>query len=304
MRAGSQSKPGCVAKRTREASRAPAPARTTSPKPEGLGQSERDRGAPCPICASRARWAFDSRFVSVHRCEDAKCSHLFAVDVGSDHGLMHVQDSDAVVSMYAERNERLIDFWEHRRFATGSSKLLDVGAGTGHLARSLKQRLPGIEMLCVEQSESLRNRLAEQGFEVAANLDAIASERSFDAILLIEVIEHVADPVGFLARLRSCLDRDGRVFLTTPCGELRNGSRTTNAYDTPEHVQFFSERSLRLAVQKAGFRDIAYEYIDALYPRSKRALSLATCKRWVKQSARPLLEKLQGARHLTGFIDP
>jgi cyclopropane fatty-acyl-phospholipid synthase-like methyltransferase len=217
---------------------------------------------------------------------------------------MHVAQTEATESTYAERNERLVSFWEDSRFVTQGSRLLDVGAGSGHLARSLEKRLPGIEILCVEESESLRNQLGRQGFEVAANLDSISSNRSFDAVLLIEVIEHVPDPVGFLDHLRRHLDLEGRIFLTTPCGELRNGSRATNAYDTPEHVQFFTEKSLRLAIKKAGFRDIRYEYIEALYPRSTSALSLATYKRLALKSARPILARFQGPRHLTGFIDP
>jgi 2-polyprenyl-3-methyl-5-hydroxy-6-metoxy-1,4-benzoquinol methylase len=123
-------------------------------------------------------------------------------------------------------------------------------------------------------------------------------------VLLIEVIEHVADPVDFLGGLRKHLDPEGQIFLTTPCGELRNGSRATNAYDTPEHVQFFTEKSLRLTVKKAGFRDITYEYIDALYPRSTSVLSLATFKRFATRIARPIVATLQGPRHLTGFIEP
>jgi len=271
--------------------------------PRKAAHSRCDRHASCPICASRGHWSFDSRFVQVHQCENEQCAHLFAVDVDSNHGVMHAVHNDAAEPMYAERNERLVAFWEDRRFVTESSKLLDVGAGTGHLARSLKKRLPGIEILCVEESESLRNQLDQPSFAVATNLDSISSNRSFNAVLLIEVIEHVPDPVGFLDHLKRCLDLEGRIFLTTPCGELRNGSRTTNAYDTPEHVQFFTEKSLRLAVKKAGFRDITYEYIEALYPRSTSALSLATYKRLAMQSARPILARFQGPRHLTGFID-
>jgi 2-polyprenyl-3-methyl-5-hydroxy-6-metoxy-1,4-benzoquinol methylase len=272
--------------------------------PHEAAHSRCDRHASCPICASRGHWSFDSRFVQVHQCENEQCAHLFAVNVDSNHGVMHAVHTDAAESMYAERNERLVAFWEDRRFVTGNSRLLDVGAGTGHLARSVRRRLPGIEILCVEESEPLRNRLGHQGLTVSKNLEPISSDRSFDAVLLIEVIEHVPDPVDFLDRLRKCLDPKGRMFLTTPCGELRNGSRATNAYDTPEHVQFFTEKSLRLAVKKAGFRDITYEYIEALYPRSTSALSLATYKRLALQIVRPIMARLQGPRHLTGFIDP
>jgi 2-polyprenyl-3-methyl-5-hydroxy-6-metoxy-1,4-benzoquinol methylase len=262
-----------------------------------------DRQITCPICSSRGNWSFDSRFVEVHRCENQECTHLFAVDVDSNHGVMNDVDADAERSMYAERNERLVAFWEGKAFVTGGSRLLDVGAGTGHLARSVKSRIPGIEIHCIEESGALRDRLDHQGFEVSQNLDAILAGRSFDAVLLIEVIEHVPDPVDVLNRLRGLLDPKGRIFLTTPCGELRNGSLTTNAYNTPEHVQFFTEKSLRLAVEKAGFSSITYEYIDALYPRSPNVLSFATFKRFAKMAARPILAALQGPRHLTGFID-
>jgi cyclopropane fatty-acyl-phospholipid synthase-like methyltransferase len=223
--------------------------------------------------------------------------------VDYDHGVMHAVDTDSKESMYAERNERLVAFWEERQLVTGGSRILDVGAGTGHLARSLRRRLPEIDMHCVEESEALRDRLEHQGFTVSKNFDSISSDRSFDAVLLIEVIEHVADPVDFLGGLRKYLDPEGQIFLTTPCGELRNRSRATNAYDTPEHVQFFTEKSLRLAVKKAGFRDITYEYIDALYPRSTSVLSLATFKRFATKIARPIVATLQGPRHLTGFIE-
>jgi len=278
--------------------------RETASMPHQAVHSRRDPQASCPICASPGRWSFDSRFVEVHRCENAQCTHLFAIGVDSDHGVMGEVDTNFEESMYAERNQRLVDFWEERQLVTGGSRILDVGAGTGHLARSLRRRLPEIDMHCVEESEALRDRLEHQGFTVSKNFDSISSDRSFDAVLLIEVIEHVADPVDFLDRLRQCLAPEAQILLTTPCGELRNGSLVANAYDTPEHVQFFTEKSLRLAVEKAGFRNITYEYIDALYPRSTSVLSLATLKRFVTKIVRPMLAKFQGPRHLTGFIEP
>ncbi|MCH8084419.1 MAG: methyltransferase domain-containing protein [Myxococcales bacterium] len=60
-----------------------------------------------------------------------------------------------------------------------------------------------------------RGQLDHQGFAVSQNLDAIPSNRSFDAVLLIEVIEHVPDPAGFCNRLRVSLDPKGRIFLAT-----------------------------------------------------------------------------------------
>jgi 2-polyprenyl-3-methyl-5-hydroxy-6-metoxy-1,4-benzoquinol methylase len=266
--------------------------------------SESARPLACPICASPGHWSFDSNYVEVHRCESEECAHLFAVGVDSKHGVMHEVGTQDEESIFTERNERLIAFWKERKFVTAGAKLLDVGAGTGHLARSLRSLAPEVDIHCVEESEALRDQLNRQEFAVSEQLNSVSLDLSFNAVVLIEVIEHVPDPVDFLDRLRKLLRPEGRIFLTTPCGELRNGSRTTNAYDTPEHVQFFTEKSLRLAVQKAGFSNITFEYIDALYPRGPKALSLATLMRLATKAVRPFLRKFEGPRHLTGFIDP
>jgi hypothetical protein len=64
--------------------------------------------AQSPICASRGHWSFDSRFVEVHRCENEQCTHLFAVSVDSNHGVMNAVVSDAEESICAARNERAV----------------------------------------------------------------------------------------------------------------------------------------------------------------------------------------------------
>jgi SAM-dependent methyltransferase len=265
------------------------------------GAASRER---CPICGSAGGRVFRSRHVEVCGCSSPLCRHLFATDVSAAHGTMHDLESDVAADGFEERNQRLIRFWESRGFVHATSRLLDVGAGNGHIARSLRARFPRASVCCIEGSEARAGQLAASGFEVHRDASVLASEREFDAILLIEVIEHVACPVSLLARLRRLLARGGRLFLTTPCGELRTGSRRTHAYDTAQHVQFFTERSLRLAVRKAGFRDIHYEHIDALYPRPGPALSIAQLKRWMRAVAAPALMRLEGPRHLTGFIDP
>jgi SAM-dependent methyltransferase len=215
---------------------------------------------------------------------------------------MHEADSDDVARLYQRRNRGLVDFWRHRGFLCERSRVLDVGAGTGHVAQSLRALLPDARISCVEESEALAALLLQRGFEVSRDVASIAPDRKFDAILLMEVVEHVPDPVGFLEQIRPLLASQGRIFLTTPCGELRTGSRRTNAYDAPEHVQFFVEDSLRLAVRKAGFAGIRYEYIDALYPFPGELMSTARLKRCVMRAIMPVLTALRGPRHLTGFI--
>ncbi len=208
-----------------------------------------------------------------------------------------VEDTDG----FEERNERLIAFWQRRGFVSRGSRILDVGAGTGHLGRSLRARLPQASITCIERGEELAARLRDDGFEVLSDLADLPTGSAFDAVLLIEVIEHVPDPVAFLRRLAAHLAPGAHLFLTTPCGELRTGSRKTNAYETPEHVHFFTQRSLTQAIRRAGLGAFQCERIDALYPRAHAAGPIARAKRWSRRALAPLIERFEGPRHLTGF---
>ena len=124
-------------------------------------------------------------------------------------------------------------------------------------------------------------------------------ERDFDAILLIEVLEHMDSPVELLRALKSHLKPGGQLFLSTPCGELRWGSRRTNAYDTPEHIHFFTEKSLVLALNLAGFTKICFRTVLAMYPYEWDLLSRS--RALLRGMTRLVSDKVLGYSHLIVF---
>lgn len=82
---------------------------------------------------------------------------------------------------------------------------------------------------------------------------------SFDAITLWDVIEHVPNPAGELDRLRRLLKPGGFLLLSTPnyssVWSKLMGSRW--AFLTPpEHLFFFTRRSITLLFEKTGFRSV------------------------------------------------
>jgi SAM-dependent methyltransferase len=199
-----------------------------------------------------------------------------------------------MLDQYAARNKRLINFWLQSGFMNANSAVLDFGAGSGHILRSLKQLVPSIEISCIEADATASAFLRSQAFTVFDTLEQ-APTGSFDAIILIELLEHVNDPVSLLVEIKQRLRPGGRIFATTPCGETRSGYRRTAAYDVPEHVEFWTEKSFQLLCEKTGltFRPVPQRVMS---PRK-------TLNRCAYETLRTMRDSVMGIRYLVGFLE-
>jgi len=102
----------------------------------------------CPICSAAPAETFRARYVTVQKCSD--CGHIFAQDPAINQGVQLLPEPNAMLSEYAERNKRLVKFWQRSGFVKANSAVLDFGAGSGHILRSLRQLVPSIQISCIE----------------------------------------------------------------------------------------------------------------------------------------------------------
>jgi len=140
--------------------------------------------------------------------------------------------------------------------ASARGRLLDVGAGSGWLVEqmaALGWKTEGLDF-DARSVASARARgltmhaggLAEQGFP----------EACFDAVTMAHSIEHVHDPVGWLAEARRILRAGGRLVLATPNAHSllhRRFGADWFALDPPRHLHLFNRSALEAALQAAGF---------------------------------------------------
>jgi SAM-dependent methyltransferase len=251
----------------------------------------------CPICGAAHKMTFSSNFAVVQQCSNNKCGHLFAIQSFPGRGV-HEHDSSNI-GLYARRNERLIRRLIKERVLPTEGRVLDIGAGLGHIVMELKRQAPLVHIVCVEAAPESVKILRRNGLTVVEDLDALTQDTYglFDAILLVEVIEHVEDPVGLLRRCKRMLRSGGTIFLTTPSGKLSYVSKQTAAYDIPEHVHFFTRTSLVMAAQSANFTNVRFRELRE-YHAGPRAAAL----KWLKDTARICRNLIDGKHHFIATL--
>ena len=107
--------------------------------------------------------------------------------------------------------------------AGASARVLDIGAGDGYLARSLLGGIPvGSSVACVDSNytDAELQRFASPPTAGLSFSRARPAGR-FDVILLLDVIEHIADDRAFLDELfGGSLAPDGQVVVSVPAWDL------------------------------------------------------------------------------------
>jgi SAM-dependent methyltransferase len=169
---------------------------------------------------------------------------------------------------YVERpNRALIDLFERHVLAERPvPTVLDVGCGAGANARELRRLASDATIVGIEpnaEAAGLARAAADEVFEGTLErwLDA-EHDRRFDAVLLSDVIEHVADPLALLRRLNEHPGTRVAAWLVSVpnyavwYNRLRTlaGSFSyswSGLYDRT-HLRFFTRRSVRQLLERAG----------------------------------------------------
>ena len=146
-------------------------------------------------------------------------------------------------------------------------RVLDVGCGDGFLIAELCAHFDLEEAVAqdIHLTPELARELARPGVEFVQELDQIRG-RHFDLLLLLDVLEHVRDPVALLGHLwREHLAAGGRVLITVPAFQA-----LFSAHDRAlKHEKRYSRSEITELAQQAGLDVHASGYLFAslLVPR-------------------------------------
>jgi SAM-dependent methyltransferase len=95
-------------------------------------------------------------------------------------------------------------------------------------------------------------------------MEDVSIEGRFDLVLLLNLIEHVEDPLTLLARVGTLLTPGGIVLVKTPNYRSLDADifrhRDWGGYHSPRHFVIFTEASFRTLVTRAGLDVVRWTY--------------------------------------------
>jgi SAM-dependent methyltransferase len=165
--------------------------------------------------------------------------------------------------------------WEARKvrlyrdlIGAGPRRILDVGCGNGRFLSLLRDYgHPEWDLVGIDFDENAVRQCVAKGFRayVSRIEDFAASGEDFDAVIMLQLIEHVDDPAKLCERVYSLLRPGGCFIVETPnlAGiDYRLFKRSWwGHYHFPRHWNLFSTPALHRLLEDRGFSIARSEYL-------------------------------------------
>ena len=181
--------------------------------------------------------------------------------------------------------------------APGAPTVLDVGCFRGDFLQLLPDR---VAKFGIEPGREARQIMEQRGIKSLGETIASASapEGTFDFITMMDVAEHLPNPLGAIQKLSRWLKPGGKLIITTGDSDALPWrlSRLSYWYYLPQHLSFCNRRWFAWAADKSGLRVESTKN----FSHSRRAYGkLFVAERWqqfLKVLCGNLSEQLTGKR--------
>lgn len=145
------------------------------------------------------------------------------------------------------------------RYRLPPGRALEVGCAHGGFVKLLSGA--GFEAIGMEMSPGIID-LARAWFGVRVVQGPVEHSAEplgmFDLIIMIDVLEHLADPVSSMTAILKHLGKDGILVIQTPCHE-RETDPNWMMFHPPEHTYLFSRASATKLLADLGLKNVGFE---------------------------------------------
>ena len=191
------------------------------------------------------------------------------------------------------------------------TRWLDFGCGNGGLVRHVRDRV-GCQTFGYDVGW-ITTRARDLGLPILTDDELDRAAGTFHVVTAVEVLEHVADPLDTLRRIRALLKAGGLFFYTTGNAGPFRGRLTSWGYVRPDiHISFFEPATLERALRAAGFRPEFRGFLpgftDIIRFKALKNLGLRRRAAWQRllpwaAAARVLDRRLRISAHPIGWAE-
>lgn len=136
---------------------------------------------------------------------------------------------------------------------------LDIGGGSGWMLNILRASDSRVNQTSVIDLNPKSKELAKKNGHTfyCQNVEAIDFNNLFDVVLLLNLIEHVANPKNVLKSIHSAMRPQALAIIKTPNNKSFNRrlfeSKYWGGYHAPRHWNIFNEKNFRKMCEDVGF---------------------------------------------------
>jgi methionine biosynthesis protein MetW len=161
------------------------------------------------------------------------------------------------------------------------SRVLELGCSTGFFSEHLAKKCATVVAVdCDPPSiKACQDRgISAFQFDLSSgDIDSfLADQAPFDAVVAMDVLEHLARPQDLLARLHRLMDRHGRLIVTGPNVAywhtrwnlmLGRWNYAEGGIMDETHLRWFTRATWRKLLEESGFEIVVDQVVDSLLPK-------------------------------------
>jgi 2-polyprenyl-3-methyl-5-hydroxy-6-metoxy-1,4-benzoquinol methylase len=223
----------------------------------------------CPSCKSKLNFIlFTKDYFKYRRCEN--CSLVYVSPILKEKKIINLyknsQYSNAWGKILSNKTEYKFNqnkfeniLRDIKKITNKKGKLLDVGCAVGQFLDTFKKenwKTYGIELNDFERKISQKKKHVVYNKKIE---DDFLPKEHFDLVSILEVLEHVYDPLKVIKSISRITKKNGLLIIIVPNVESLAASimqSRCNMFLGMSHITMFSPHTLKLLVEKFSFKQI------------------------------------------------